>query len=58
MTLILGGCAIPVFAKPSQKRGHDLFSQEKPEAVLQSQDKLMKDFSMKKIEERAEREKN
>lgn len=45
--LILGVSAVPVFWKPNQKRGHDLFSQERPEVVVQSEDKLLKD-SMKK----------
>lgn len=40
--LILGVCAIPVFAK-DQARGHDLFSQEKPEAVVQSEKKILKE---------------
>lgn len=43
-SLLLGLCAIPVFANPKEKRGHDLFSQEKPEAVLDSQEKLLKEF--------------
>jgi len=47
--LILGISAIPVFAKPNQKRGHDLFSQERPESVVQSEDKILK-ASMKKPE--------
>lgn len=41
--LILGISAIPVFAKPKEKRGHDLFSQERPEVVVQSENKLLKD---------------
>ncbi len=39
----LGVCGVPVFAK-DQKRGHDLFSQERPEAILESQEKALKDF--------------
>ena len=48
---LLGLCAIPVFYKPA-KRGHDLFSQEKPEAVLNSQEKLLKEFDRKSRQER------
>lgn len=44
---ILGLCAIPVFAK-DDRPGHDLFSQEKPEAVLESQEQLQKDFRNRK----------
>jgi len=46
--LILGICAVPVFAKPKEKRGHDLFSQEKPEAVVQSKERLQKEFYQSK----------
>lgn len=38
---MLGLCAIPVFGK-NEKRGHDLFSQEKPEAVVASTEKLQR----------------
>jgi hypothetical protein len=51
-TLFLGICALPVFLK-DQKRGHDLFSQEKPEAVLASQEKLLREFDRKSREERS-----
>ena len=44
----LGLCGIPVFAK-DEKRGHDLFSQERPEAVVQSQEKALKDFDKRSI---------
>jgi len=50
-SILLGLCAVPVYTK-DQKRGHDLFSQEKPEAVLQSQEKLLKEFDRKSKEER------
>jgi hypothetical protein len=49
---LLGLCGVPVFAKPNEKRGHDLFSQEKPEAVLASQESLLKEFDRKLIESR------
>jgi len=42
-SLMLGLCAIPVWTK-EEKRGHDLFSQERPEAILNSQEKAMKKF--------------
>jgi hypothetical protein len=48
----IGLCGVPVFAKPNEKRGHDLFSQEKPEAVLASQESLLKEFDRKSKEER------
>jgi len=42
-SVLLGLCAIPVFAKDT-KAGHDLFSQEKPQAILDSETKLRKDY--------------
>jgi hypothetical protein len=45
-TVLVGLCGVPVFFK-NEKRGHDLFSQEKPEAVLDSQEKLLKEFDRK-----------
>lgn len=50
-SVLLGLCGIPVVLK-DQKRGHDLFSQERPEAVLESQEKLLKEFDQKSKEER------
>lgn len=47
----LGLCGVPVFAK-DEKRGHDLFSQERPEAVAQSQEKALRNFDRKSIEAR------
>eukprot|EP00549_Striatella_unipunctata_P006910 CAMPEP_0118711650 /NCGR_PEP_ID=MMETSP0800-20121206/24239_1 /TAXON_ID=210618 ORGANISM="Striatella unipunctata, Strain CCMP2910" /NCGR_SAMPLE_ID=MMETSP0800 /ASSEMBLY_ACC=CAM_ASM_000638 /LENGTH=90 /DNA_ID=CAMNT_0006616335 /DNA_START=39 /DNA_END=311 /DNA_ORIENTATION=+ len=44
---ICGLCAVPVFTK-NDKRGHDLFSQEKPEAFVANQEKLVKEFNAKK----------
>ena len=49
---LLGFCAVPIFAKPNEKRGHDLFSQERPEAVLDSQEKALKEFDRKSKEAR------
>mmetsp|Transcript_13395 Transcript_13395/g.20894 ORF Transcript_13395/g.20894 Transcript_13395/m.20894 type:complete len:85 (-) Transcript_13395:1002-1256(-) len=46
--VLLGICAVPVFAKPQEKRGHDLFSQEKPEAVVQSKERLQQEFYQQK----------
>ena len=50
--ILVGVCAIPVFSKPNEKRGHDLFSQEKPEAVVASTEKLQRDFYKAKKEEK------
>ena len=41
VAVIVGGCAIPVFGK-NEKSGHDLFSQEKPEAVTASIEQLQR----------------
>mmetsp|Transcript_17042 Transcript_17042/g.24107 ORF Transcript_17042/g.24107 Transcript_17042/m.24107 type:complete len:80 (-) Transcript_17042:534-773(-) len=49
--MMVGACAIPVFAK-NEKRGHDLFSQERPEAIIESQEKAMKDYDKKEREKR------
>ena len=46
--ILLGGCAVPVF-KPT-KTGHDLFSQEKPQAIIDSESKLRKDYMDSKKE--------
>jgi len=40
---LVGLCAIPVFGK-NTKAGHDLFSQEKPQAMVDSESKLRKDY--------------
>ena len=42
-SILIGLCAIPVFAKDT-KTGHDLFSQEKPQAIVDSESKLRKDY--------------
>ena len=36
-------CGIPVWFSGKQKAGHDLFSQEKPEAIQASQDRLQRE---------------
>jgi hypothetical protein len=43
----LAFCAIPVYWK-QEKQGHDLFSQEKPEAVRANEEKLQKEFRKQK----------
>jgi len=50
--VILGISAIPIFSNPKQKKGHDLFSQEKPEAVEQREDERRKEFREARIESR------
>ena len=45
-SVLLGICAIPVFMK-NERRGHDLFSQEKPEAIVESQEKARKEYLSK-----------
>ena len=47
VSVMLGLCAVPVFSKPNEKRGHDLFSQEKPEAVVASSEKLQREHYKK-----------
>ena len=42
-SLLIGLCAVPVFGKDT-KAGHDLFSQEKPQAMVDSESKLRKDY--------------
>ena len=42
-SILLGLCAIPVFAKDT-KAGHDLFSQEKPQAIVDSENKMRKNY--------------
>ena len=44
-------CAIPIVTKETRK-GHDLFSQEKPEAIELHQEKQQKEYFAKKIAER------
>jgi hypothetical protein len=52
-SFILGLSAIPVFYKPS-KRGHDLFSQEKPEEVENHQNKLKQQYRDAKREQQGQ----
>lgn len=40
-------CAVPVYWK-HEKQGHDLFSQEKPEAVRANEEKLQKQHRLYK----------
>jgi len=54
--LILGISAIPVFSNPKQKKGHDLFSQDKPEAVEQFEDERRKQF--REIRNESQNQKN
>ena len=54
--VMLGLCAVPVFSK-NEKRGHDLFSQEKPEAVVASTEKLQRQH-YKNRQDEAEEQKN
>jgi len=49
-SLLLGACAVPVFAKDT-KAGHDLFSQEKPQAVLDGERQQYKDYISTKKEQ-------
>ena len=49
-SILLGLCAIPVFGKDT-KTGHDLFSQEKPQAIVESESKLRKDYMKAKTEQ-------
>ena len=54
-TLLLGLCAIPVFSKDT-KPGHDLFSQEKPQAILESEYKLRKEYMEAKKKEQQQQQ--
>lgn len=53
---ILGLSAVPVFYKP-QKKGHDLFSQEKPQAVEERQEELKQQYrAQRKAEQQQEQQ--
>jgi hypothetical protein len=52
-TLIIAGSAYPVFSK-DVRPGHELFSSEKPEAILMAQEKKEKDYRKQLEERRAE----
>ncbi|KAL3791964.1 hypothetical protein ACHAWO_009479 [Cyclotella atomus] len=43
-SILLGLCAIPVFSKDTKAAGHDLFSQEKPQAIVDSESKLRREY--------------
>ena len=49
-SLLVGLCAIPVFSKDT-KAGHDLFRQEKPQAIVDSESKLRKEYIEAKKEQ-------
>ena len=42
-SILLGLCAVPVWFK-NTKAGHDLFSQEKPQAIVDSESKLRREY--------------
>lgn len=49
-TVLVGLCAVPVFGKDT-KTGHDLFSQEKPQAIVDSESTLRKGYMDAKKED-------
>ncbi|KAL7547238.1 hypothetical protein ACHAWF_010593 [Thalassiosira exigua] len=52
--VLLGLCAVPVFAKDT-KAGHDLFSQEKPQAIVDGESEMRKKDMERRMEEREQR---
>mmetsp|Transcript_26922 Transcript_26922/g.63235 ORF Transcript_26922/g.63235 Transcript_26922/m.63235 type:complete len:91 (-) Transcript_26922:3304-3576(-) len=52
-TLIIAGSAYPVFSK-DVRPGHELFSSEKPEAILVAQEAKRKEYRKQLEERRAE----
>jgi len=52
-TLIIAGSAYPVFSK-EERPGHELFSSEKPEAILVAQEAKRKEYRKQLEERRAE----
>jgi len=52
-TLIIAGSAYPVFSK-DVRPGHELFSSEKPEAILVAQEAKRKEYRRQLEERRAE----
>lgn len=46
-TAILGIAAVPIYMK-QEKKGHDYFSQERPEAIDEHNDKARRDYLQKK----------
>jgi hypothetical protein len=56
-SFILALSAAPVLMKSSaDKQGHDLFSQEKPEAVTASKEKLQREYRINKESEKSEKQ--
>jgi hypothetical protein len=55
-SIILIISAIPIFYNP-QKRGHDLFSQEKPQAIEEMQQAEKKKYREGRLSEELRREK-
>jgi hypothetical protein len=56
-SVILAISAAPVFMKKSaDKQGHDLFSQEKPEAITASKEKLQREYRKNKEAEKSEKQ--
>ena len=54
--LLCAALGYPIFANSQQdKQGHDYFSQERPEAVLQGQERARKQYLQEREERRAER---
>lgn len=50
-TLLLAVCAVPIVLK-EEKKGHDLFSQEKPAEIEEHQNKKEKEYFAKRVAER------
>jgi hypothetical protein len=51
-TLIVAGCAYPVFTK-DEREGHDLFSSEKPAAIREAQEAREQEYR-RQLQERRE----
>lgn len=49
--ILLGVCAVPIVRKET-KKGHDLFSQEKPEEIQSHQEQQQKEYFAKRIADR------
>lgn len=54
-TVLLGLCGAPVFLKKN-KTGHDLFSQEKPQVIIEAQDRLKREYAEKQIAQQQQAE--
>ncbi|KAL3810686.1 hypothetical protein ACHAXA_003290 [Cyclostephanos tholiformis] len=48
-SILLGLCAVPVFSRDT-RAGHDLFSQEKPQAIIENEGRLRKNYASSKGE--------